>query len=120
MKVNRQAIEKIAGASITVTRGATTSASMIATVGETRSEDFIEDGFVVSVKLRDYIVCASKYIFALSPVVPEKGDIITEVIDGEVTHKWEVLPAGQDPVYRPHDRDGMFFRIHTKEYVEPV
>lgn len=85
-----------------------------ATVGETRSEEFIEGSIVVSVRYRDYLIDRGDYAIDGVEVAPLLDDQIVEELDGrEVIFR--VSPAAGQREYRPSDRARTVWRIHTRE-----
>ena len=110
LRVSRDVVKTIDGRSVTIARGAE-STVVTATLGETRSEDFLEENLISTVRVRDFLIDVADYKFAIAGTVkPVTGDLIT--YDGE---KWIVQPLAAEPEARPHGRDTSTWRIHTKK-----
>ena len=102
-------LDDAVGVSVTYSRGAT-SATLIATVGETVFESDNEFG-VLRIETRDYIVTRSR-LDAAGFGEPERGDRITETQgDDVVTH--EVLDRQGMMPFRYCDQSRKRIRIHT-------
>lgn len=112
----RGAQKSLAGVALVLSRSGAAGDTDIAlaTVGETRVEDFFEDGSVVSVRVRDFLIDAADYLIDGVEVPPTVGDLITQEINGRSV-VFQVLPAGAEREYRRSDREGTFWRVHTKE-----
>lgn len=102
-------LDDAVGVSVTYSRGAT-SATLIATVGETVFESDNEFG-VLRIETRDYIVTRSR-LDAAGFGEPERGDRIAETQgDDVVTH--EVLDRQGMMPFRYCDQSRKRIRIHT-------
>lgn len=106
-------LKSIEGIAVTYRRGSDT-VSISAVVGDTRIE-LAEQyaGTTVIGRVRDYIVQASDLVLGGSTTEPQIGDQIDET-RGSATYTFEVMSAGADAPYRPSDRHGKSWRIHTK------
>tara|TARA_Y100000593_G_scaffold33191_1_gene65185 strand:- start:7 stop:408 length:402 start_codon:yes stop_codon:yes gene_type:complete len=105
--------QAVAGVSVTYARGSDTVA-VTALVGDTRLEVADEyGGTTVVARVRDYIVKVSELVLDSVTVEPQAGDQISET-RGSTTYVYEVMSAGADQPYRPSDRHGNTWRIHTK------
>lgn len=63
---------------------------------------------------RDYIVNIDDYRFNAVAVKPQKGDKITETVDG-TKYTYEVLPFNKEPVWLYSGTYRTAYRIHTKQ-----
>lgn len=87
---------------------------VVATVGETRVEDLQQDGLLVSVRYRDFLIDACDYGFEGEVAAPKVDDVITQELGGR-TVGFQVLPLPGEREYRRSDRFGDVWRIHTRE-----
>ena len=119
---SRAAIKKLDPRSITITRDGDESSATVATIGETRTEDYRDDNVLIVVRFRDYLIDVGDYRIDVggieSVAIPVAGDFIKETIIGTVRY-FEVLADGGSDEYRAHDRDGNTWRVHTKERKAP-
>lgn len=103
----------VAGVSVTYQRDSDTVA-ITAMVGATRMELSADYGSTtITSRVRDYIVSASDLVLSSVTVEPQAGDQIRET-RGSTTYVFEVMSAGADEPFRPSDRHGNTWRIHTK------
>ena len=63
---------------------------------------------------RDYLFAAGDLIVGGVPVVPQRGDRVTEVVRGVET-AWEAWSTGTEPCWRYADHTREFVRVHTKK-----
>jgi len=110
LRAGRKAIKAIDGRTGTLSRSGETSVSIELTLGETRSEDYLEDNVVTVSRIRDFLIDVDQYAFAAGPVAPRDGDVISYA--GE---NWTVRPTSSESEYRRSDRDGLRWRVHTKK-----
>ncbi len=109
----RKQQKRLEGVDARITRGAN-SVEVKATIGETRTEEIIQDSVVVTTRARDYLVDAQEYDFGSGPVEPARADQIIETInDAEIT--WITTEDQSDTIWRWHDRQRKIYRIHTVE-----
>lgn len=108
--MQRRALRAIDGRAVSLQRGISKTDNVVATIGETRSEDINEDQQIVTIRFRDWIINRTDYIIAGRIVEPEVGDHI--IYEGEI---WAVQPTPSEPGHRRHDRDRTAWRIHTKK-----
>ena len=103
----------VAGVSVTYQRGSDTVA-ITALVGDTRMELSADYGSTtITSRVRDYIVTAADLVLATVTVEPQAGDQVRET-RGSTIYVFEVMSAGADEPFRPSDRHGNTWRIHTK------
>ncbi len=121
----RQGISKpLAGVAVVVSRGLLSNGDLngvtntTATVGLTQTEDIYEGSFVVTVRLRDYMIDRTEYIVDGSAVEPQEGDVISQLIDGAEV-RFQVTPSANGRPFEETERGGRsIFRVHTKEIGE--
>lgn len=103
----------VAGVAVTYQRDSDT-VSITALVGDTRMELSADYGSTtITSRVRDYIVAAADLVLSSVTVEPQAGDQIRET-RGSTTYVFEVMSAGVDEPFRPSDRHGNTWRIHTK------
>ena len=91
------------------------SATVQAVVGRTEWSVESSTGMVVSELSRDFIVMAADLVLpTIGPAVPQRGDKVTETVNGRSSVYEVMAPAGQS-VWRWSDRFGKAYRIHTKK-----
>lgn len=93
--------------------GVAKTGSAIATVGETRSEEFTSEEMAIYVKYRDYLIDVKEYVLGGELTEPQPDDQIDETIDGVVV-TFQVLPSAGEP-NRHSDATRSVWRLHTKE-----
>ena len=105
-------MSEFGAATVVYTRGGE-SLSVAATVGRTV---FRQDSDMGSVRIetRDYIISAALLILGGGQTVPQRGDRITQTVDG-TARTYEVLAPGGEPPWRWSDPHHRRVRIHTKE-----
>ena len=93
-------------------RGAA-SVGIQASIG--RTEFQVDDGSGVMIQdvSRDFIVLAADLALGSANIEPQRGDRITESINGRVFVYEVAAPGGQQP-WRWSDPFGTAYRIHTK------
>ena len=109
LRVQRKATKKVDGRNAIVCRGSL-AARVKLTIGESTREEIVENDLTTEIILRDFFIDRPEYDFGFGPVEPEAGDIVRT--NGE---SWQVLPTDSESQSRRHDRDGLTWRIHTKE-----
>ena len=110
----RAARKTVSGLPIVLRRGSFETLVPRATVGETRTEDYIEGQAVVSVRYRDFLIDALDYVIDGDEVAPQVDDKIVQVLGGrEVV--FQVIPLPGEREYRRSDRSGFVWRVHTRE-----
>ena len=91
------------------------SIEVLATVGKTVFR--LDDGYggLIREVSRDYLISSAELIIADEKVLPQKGDQIIEIINGQtVTHE-VMAPGGDEPDWKFADPGQLTLRIHTKE-----
>jgi hypothetical protein len=102
------ALHQFAAVPVTYRRGAA-SVELTAVRGSTESQEIDEQGGLVTVRLRDYLIFAEALVLGGQVVPPRVGDVIE---DGPL--QCRVLPDGPEPAARHTGPDGTQWRIHTK------
>lgn len=108
--------KRISGRQVVLRRyvgGAATLGYAIATIGETRSDEYQSEDMVVTVRFRDYFIDVKDYVIGGELTTPRPDDQIDETIDGVVV-TFQVLPAAGEP-NRHSDSSRTVWRIHTRE-----
>jgi len=90
--------------------------SATATVGETKSEEYVTEDMVVLVRYRDFFIDTKDYVVGGELTEPQPDDQIDETIDGTVV-TFQILPNVGEP-NRHSDVTRTIWRIHTKEAKE--
>lgn len=88
----------------------------IATIGETRSEEYVSEEMAVLVRYRDFFIDTKEYVIDGELTEPQPDDQIDETIDGTVV-TFQILPSAGEP-NRHSDMTRTIWRIHTKEAKE--
>lgn len=104
-----------AGVSLTYTRGAQ-SVTLTGWVGRTAFAQLPGSGSGAAVIWgdRDYLIPVSDLVLGGSAVTPQRGDRISETIDG-VSLTFEVLAPGTEPAWRYSDAGRQTYRVHCKK-----
>lgn len=108
--------KRISGRQVVLRRyvgGAAVTGYAIATIGETRSDEYQSEEMVVTVRFRDYFIDTKDYVIGGELTTPRPDDQIDETIDGVVV-TFQVLPAAGEP-NRHSDSSRTVWRIHTRE-----
>lgn len=109
------AIKRVAGVPVTYRRGAT-SIAVTAIPGETLDRSGFDEVADVSSRSVDWLIDAAD----LAPLEPQPHDQVIQETDSE-RRVYDVVPLGDDPAARWHDRYGVRWRIHTRlVVVEPL
>ncbi len=111
---HRKVHQQLAGVKVTVSRGLSTSAVIVATAGFTGETNFDDMGQTIFTKHRDYLINIEDYDFGSGPVAPSRHDVLTEIING-VPIQFEVTLANKDAADNYDNRDRTIWRVHTKE-----
>ena len=101
-----------AGQSVTYIRGAN-NVALTATIGQSVVEAVDEDGRVIRIETRDFLIHRADLILGGVEVEPDRGDQITWV-DGSTTYRYEVMPLAGEDHWRDSDPYRKVLRIHTK------
>lgn len=103
-----KAARRVAGVTVTVTRGATT-VTRVALPGD-HTHLFSQDGVVTNeVRSRDFLFLASDYDFGNGAVEPQRNDVI--VCDGTT---YKVLSDAGEIYFRYCDPHHRVMRLHCK------
>jgi hypothetical protein len=116
----RQGQKSLAGRFVILKRfvdGVAATGRALATVGETRADEFVEGGAVVLTRFRDYLIDVSDYVIAGEETEPSIDDQIIETIDG-VSVTFQVLPTPGSAGVRHSDRARQVWRLHTRQVSE--
>lgn len=89
------------------------SVTVSATIGRTEFEIDDEFGVVQRIESRDFLVLTAELILAGSITLPQRGDVIEEIV-GTETLQYEVTAPGKEPCWRYSDLHRQTLRIHTK------
>lgn len=112
----RKPVKRVSGRDVVLRRyvdGEEVLGYAVATVGETRSEEFPSDDVVITVRFRDYLIDVADYLIGGELTEPQSDDQIDETIDGEVV-TFQILPV-QGEANRFSDRTRAVWRVHTRE-----
>lgn len=112
---SRAAHKKLAGVSVVITRGLSSSGVVTATLGF--AGDSIEDPSDLNQILMrhlTFLIDVADYDVGSGPTTPARHDTIRVTIGGEVT-TFEVLEDNADSVSTYQGPDRTFWRVHTKE-----
>lgn len=102
------------GTTVTLRRGSLETTLVPTVLGSQLLKITAEEGTSQTVRTdKDFFILATEYLIDAAAVEPERGDRITEVIDG-VTAVYEVLPYGDEKEFRWADEFRKVYRIHTK------
>jgi hypothetical protein len=107
--------KQLRGVTVSITRGASTTTGVTATIGFTAEDNYDDDaGFTFHTKMRDYLINVAEYKIDGVVVVPSRHDRITETIQG-ASVTFEVLQDQNESEADFDDRDRTYWRVHTKE-----
>ena len=98
---------------VTYRRG-TASVEVLAVIGKTEFGEGDTQDAVVTHRMRDYLILTTDLVIAGQAILPEIGDRIEEVSNGN-KYVQEVLATPSGEVYRYSDSFRIQLRIHTKE-----
>ena len=110
---NFKTLQTAAGVEIRYTRGER-SVLVRAVPGETNFVRSDGEGYMESSISRDFMFPAADLGIGGTPVLPERGDVITETVGGVETTR-PVTPASGDRVFRYCDPYHQVLRVHTRE-----
>jgi hypothetical protein len=119
MLAARGPMKRVSGRRVVLRRfvdGVAQTGEAIATIGETRSEEFVTEDMAVLVRYRDFFVDTKEYVIGGELTDPQPDDQIDETIDGVVV-TFQILPSAGEP-NRHSDMSRTIWRIHTKEAKE--
>jgi hypothetical protein len=97
-----------------VYRRGDTSATIMATLGQTVRETQDQDGMISETVTRDFVFPAASLAFLGASAEPKKGDKITHVAGG-VTFTYDVRPGPTEQCYRRCDHEGVVIRVFTNQ-----
>lgn len=102
------------GKTVTLKRGATTTTGVTAVLGSQLLRVESSDGSPQTIRTdKDFLIHRDDYQFNAVAVEPLRGDRIVETIN-DVDSTYELLPYGNEPVYRWSHEFRNLYRIHTK------
>ena len=105
-------MQQHAGRTVTLSRGAKSTAPFTAVSAEVDHDIESLDGFATKFVSRDYTFLAADVVIAGVTIEPSAGDFITETING-TERMFELLPMGKTPAAELVD-DGLRWKVHTK------
>ncbi|MBN2584998.1 MAG: hypothetical protein JXL80_18195 [Planctomycetes bacterium] len=108
------ALRQSHGETVVYRRGETT-VEVRALEGRSGFEAADQNGAVVYVESRDWLIAAADLVLGEAVVEPQAGDTITVTRPDGKQHVYEVMPVGSESHFRISDNDGATLRIHTKE-----
>lgn len=112
----RTSQKRLSGRNVVLRRyvgGAAVLGYCVATVGETRSEEYLSEEMAVLVRYRDFFIDTKDYVIGGELTTPQPDDQIDETIDGTVV-TFQILPNPGEP-NRHSDMGRTVWRLHTKE-----
>lgn len=98
--------------SMTYTRGAYT-ATIDATTGQTEFVSESESGYAIRFESRDFIFPVADLVLDSSATLPQRGDTITQTINGTAKTFKVFAPSGEQ-VYRFTGPNQVQIRVHTE------
>jgi hypothetical protein len=102
------------GKTVTLQRGSQTTSGVTALLGTQLLKVTDSDGNPQTIRTdKDFLISRTDYQFGSVAVEPLRQDKILETIDG-TTATYELLPYGDEPIYRWADEFRKVYRIHTK------
>lgn len=103
------------GSTVTLKRGSTLTTPDVPTVlGNQLLKVTNDEGLQQTFRTdKDFFIRPAEYLIDGVAVEPERGDKIVETISG-VEAVYELLPYGDEPIYRWADEFRTIYRIHTK------
>lgn len=105
-------LQAAAGITIKYSRG-DRNVSIKAVPGSTEFVQTSGDGYMETVESRDFVFVASELNFGGKAVLPERGDTITEVVNGE-EYTYPVLSNGSR-YFKYSDPFRRIIRVYTKQ-----
>lgn len=103
-----------AGESVTITRGATTSAAITA-VPELQDYEVMDaNGMLTNVRSEDWLFTTADMVLGASAWVPKSGDRIAVTLGGAAC-VFEVVPIGNKPCHEWADDTGVMTVVHSKK-----
>jgi hypothetical protein len=102
-----------AGVPITYGRG-DDNVALVAVAGSTQYAEVQGAGYVETGQTRDFMILAEELKFGNQHVLPERGDTVTEVIDG-AEKSYKVVAPGGDRFFNFSDSYRTILRIHCMQ-----
>ena len=102
-----------AGIRVTYARG-DANVTVLAVPGSTQYAESTGAGYIETSQTRDYLILATDLKIGGEPVLPERGDTITENVNG-VDMVYPVASPGGDRLYGYADPYRQVLRIHTTQ-----
>ena len=87
--------------------------SLVAVPSEADIMQSTGDGYIETIESRDFMFPASELNLGGEMVLPERGDTITETVNG-VEHTYPVTNPGGSRYYKYSDSFRKILRVHTK------
>lgn len=106
-------VASVAGKTVTLRNGAGQAIELKAVIGSSTFDEEQEDGTVLQVESRDFIVAAADLDWGAGPVKPERDWEIDELIAGTI-ERFLVNPAPGVRHFERHDPYGYRLRLHTQ------
>lgn len=106
-------LDKADGIKVTYRRGAQSILNLSAVVARTEFNSGNAEGTTVVSNVRDYLIMVADLVLSGSPIKPQAGDKIEEVIGG-ATYTYTVLSLDNSEISRDSDTYHEKHRIHTK------
>jgi hypothetical protein len=99
---------------VTIIRGALSTTGVPTMLGSQLLKVTSAEGEPQTIRTdKDFLIAKGDYEIGTVAVEPLRGDRIVETIDG-VEATYELLPYGDEPIYRWADEYRKVYRIHTK------
>lgn len=114
LQASRATEKTLAGVSVTLYRGGSPSAAIVATTAQTEYLEGLGDGSGYAYRSRDYCINVEDYAFSGVRTEPQEGDLVSEIINGTEC-RFEVLSFDGLEAFSYMDRSRLVYRIHTKE-----
>ena len=86
----------------------------VAVPGNQPAEVVDDDGAMVKVKRKNYLLAAAELAAIGITDEPARGDTITETLDGGTVETWEVIGPGGQPPWNWHDDAHTQYRINVQ------
>ena len=109
---NFKLLQNTAGVQITYARG-DVNITLTAIPSDTEFVSATGDGYMETVEARDFVFPASDLTIGGQPVLPDRGDTITETVNGQ-QQTYPVTNAGSGRFFKYSDPFRKIIRVHTK------
>lgn len=103
-------LKTVTGVSVTFGRG-DLNVALVAVAGSSQFAEQTGEGYVETAETRDFLILAADLKFGNEPVRPERGDTITEVVDG-VEQTYPLYSPTGDRFYNWSDPYRTILRVH--------